>query len=145
MILALDIAKQTGWALCDGRTGTLDLSDSATDYGRMGAAFSNWLANTITERKITDLIVERPFNRGGNTYHLTGLAFTAQAVAYLHSIRRYECPPRELKKFATGNGNASKDEMIAAAQLLDWRVQDDHQADAALLIEWFHAQQKEAA
>lgn len=145
MILALDIATRTGWALSDGQTGTLDLSDSATDYGRMGAAFCNWLANMIVEFKVADMVVERPFHRGANTYHLTGLAFTAQAVAYLHSVRRFECPPSELKKHATGNGNASKDDMIARANELEWSVNDDHQADAALLIEWFHAQQREAA
>lgn len=38
--------------------------------------------------------------------------------------------PSSLKKFGTGNGRASKDEMVAAAQLAHPEIKDDNIADA---------------
>ena len=35
-----------------------------------------------------------------------------------------------IKKFATGRGNASKAEMIAAAEMLGFQPKDDNEADA---------------
>lgn len=44
-----------------------------------------------------------------------------------------EIPPASLKRYATGNGNADKDRMIAAAQALGGAPADHDQADAFLL------------
>jgi Holliday junction resolvasome RuvABC endonuclease subunit len=41
-----------------------------------------------------------------------------------------------LKKFATGKGNAKKEDMIAAARLWDWRPTDDNSADACCLMQY---------
>lgn len=42
-------------------------------------------------------------------------------------------PPSSLKKYATGNGKASKDEMIAAAEDIGLLPANDDEADAGLL------------
>lgn len=49
---------------------------------------------------------------------------------YLLEIGVVEIAPSALKKFATGNGNASKDAMIAAAVAAGGRPLNDDEADA---------------
>lgn len=41
-----------------------------------------------------------------------------------------------IKKYATGKGNASKDQMIAAIQARDHTPADDNEADALALLHW---------
>lgn len=43
--------------------------------------------------------------------------------------------PTEIKKHATGKGNANKDAMIAAAGARGWSVVDDNEADARWLLD----------
>ena len=43
---------------------------------------------------------------------------------------------KALKKFATGNGNSGKPEMIAAAQAAGFDVSNDDQADAIHLLRY---------
>lgn len=40
----------------------------------------------------------------------------------------------EIKKFATGKGNASKDKMVIQAKEDGWNVEDDNQADALYIL-----------
>ena len=47
----------------------------------------------------------------------------------------YVIPPSSLKKFATGNGNASKEKMILAARR-QWGIVSEDEADAAWLAEF---------
>lgn len=46
-----------------------------------------------------------------------------------------EIPPNSLKKFFTGSGTASKEDMIAAAEASGWVVGSDDEADAAGLAD----------
>lgn len=50
-----------------------------------------------------------------------------------------EIPPSSLKKFATGNGLASKSKMIQSAVRQGWIVSNDDEADAAWLAELAYA------
>jgi Holliday junction resolvasome RuvABC endonuclease subunit len=43
-------------------------------------------------------------------------------------------PVGTIKKFATGKGNAGKDEMVAAAQAWGYKPKDDNEADALCLL-----------
>jgi Holliday junction resolvasome RuvABC endonuclease subunit len=45
-------------------------------------------------------------------------------------------PVGTIKKHATGKGNASKEEMIAAARAKSFNPTDDNQADALALLDW---------
>ena len=53
------------------------------------------------------------------------------------SCRYVEVPPVDIKRLATGRGNAEKHEMVAAARArLGFEGDDDNTADALWLLEW---------
>ncbi len=59
------------------------------------------------------------------------LAFAAE-----HDIETMPVHSATLKKFATGNGRASKADMVTAARARGWSLVDHNEADAALLLEY---------
>lgn len=76
---------------------------------------------------------ERPFARGqAATRLLWGMAGVLEATSCKRAALLDETPSR-IKKHATGNGNASKEEMIEAARALGYDAETEHAADA------FHA------
>ena len=53
-----------------------------------------------------------------------------------HDILYMSVHSMTLKKHATGRGNASKDDMVIAAERAYGKVQDDNQADALHVLAW---------
>jgi Holliday junction resolvasome RuvABC endonuclease subunit len=45
-------------------------------------------------------------------------------------------PVGTIKKHATGKGNAGKQDMVVAMQLLGHPITDDNEADALALLHW---------
>ncbi len=74
---------------------------------------------------------ERPFARGQHaTRALWGYAGVLEAMATCFQIAIIEATPKEIKKFATGNGKAEKPDMILAAQVMGYDGDNEHEADA---------------
>ena len=141
MILALDIATQTGWADSNGNHGTLDLKPYKSDYGHLFHVFEGWLADKLMDLSPDILAIERPFTRiGGHELLLQGLNAHAHKVGYLWGAERRETPPKTVKKFATGNGNAKKPDVIAAVEGWGFKPANDHEADAIALMTYWKAQ-----
>ena len=138
MILALDIATQTGWADSNGKHGTLDLSEYNHDWGHLFHVFEGWLADMVADKQPDILAIERPFTRlGGQELLLQGLNAHAHKVGYLWGWERRETPPTTIKKFTTGTGRATKQDMIDAVSLWGFKPANDHEADAiALMTYW---------
>ncbi len=142
-ILALDLGSTTGWAVVeDGEVlnwGEETFSGVRTE--RLWR-FQDWLHRIIHEFSHVDvLIFERPFCRGLHaTRSLWGMAGVAEAEAHGQGLPSIDIVPATLKKWATGNGRASKEDMIAAAYAtvtVDRHMDDvslrDNEADAILL------------
>jgi Holliday junction resolvasome RuvABC endonuclease subunit len=72
---------------------------------------------------------------GGFMAHLT-------AWCEHHQIPYQGVPVGTIKKHATGKGNASKDEMIAAMKALGHSPTDDNEADALALLHYALTQQE---
>ena len=53
-----------------------------------------------------------------------------------HKIPYQGVPVGTIKKHATGKGNASKEDMIAAMVGMGYQVTDDNVADALALLHW---------
>jgi Holliday junction resolvasome RuvABC endonuclease subunit len=60
--------------------------------------------------------------------------YTLAAVCEELGVKCTGVPVGTIKKFATGRGNASKEEMIAAAKSRGFEPVDDNEADALAIL-----------
>jgi hypothetical protein len=137
IILALDLSTRTGWATNYPRqSGTQDFELRRGESP--GMRCRAWLTEMLKLLGRIDLIVfEQAHHRGGAaTACCVGLVATAQAFAAEHGIELMAVHTGELKRWATGKGNASKQMMVQAARDSGWTPADDNEADAELLLEY---------
>lgn len=86
------------------------------------------------------VIYERPFARGQHaTRALWGLAGILEAVSLYYGHPILDATPADIKKFAAGKGDADKDDMQAAAFLLGYTGDNEHEADAFCLLKYAEA------
>jgi crossover junction endodeoxyribonuclease RuvC len=134
-ILALDPATTTGYC-SDKGSGILKLGIlGKTERPEKLLAFYNYLHDTIKKEEITHLVYERP---GGSHYN------SLVSHASLEAMILLVCQMRELyylgysassiKKYITGKGNASKQEVIDAVKKLGYDPYDDNEADAIAIF-----------
>lgn len=144
VLLALDLGTTTGWALCtDGGSvisGTQSFKPGRFEGGGMRyLRFKRWLTElkATTDRLGAVYFEEVRRHAGVDAAHAYG-GFLATLTAWCehHTIPYSGVPVGTIKKHATGKGNASKDEMIAAARALGHAPGDDNEADALALLTW---------
>jgi len=141
-ILTLDMATKTGWAtnIHGRRAGVIEFAlKRGESPGMRFLRCRAWLneLHKLLSGKIGVIVYEQAHHRGGAaTAVCVGLVTEVQAFAAEHNIELMPVHTATLKKFATGNGRASKAEMIQAAREKSWNVQDDNEADAVLLLEY---------
>ena len=143
-ILALDLGTHTGWALQqrDGTitSGTEQFSPRRFEGGGMRyLRFKRWL-NEIRNHsgEINAVFFEEVRRHAGvDAAHAYG-GFMGHLTAWCeqHNIPYQGVPVGTIKKHATGKGNASKSEMISAAQARGHAPIDDNEADALALLHW---------
>lgn len=143
-ILALDLGTNTGWALSsrDGiiTSGTEQFKSQRFEGGGMRyLRFKHWLTEMKQCADGIDAVFMEEVRRhaGVDAAHAYG-GFLATLTAWCehHNIPYQGVPVGTIKKHATGKGNASKDEMIAAVRKLGHAPADDNEADALALLHW---------
>lgn len=83
------------------------------------------------------LVYERPFARGlGATRSLWGMAGIIEAVATNAGLAVLDVNNTSIKTWATGDGKASKADMIKAARKLGYKGNNEHEADAVCLLRY---------
>ena len=141
-ILALDLGIQTGWALTsrDGSitSGSQSFKPQRFEGGGMRfLRFKRWLTDIKQCNDGIDRVVFEEVRRhvGVDAAHAYG-GFMGQLTAWCehHQIPYQGIPVGTIKKHATGKGNASKDEMVAAARARGHAPTDDNEADAIALL-----------
>ena len=160
-ILALDLGTKTGWAtntrtIVDIKikpTGDIALNDSrylsgtrifdGEISGWRYRAFKGWLDVQIERLKIQHIVYEETFSKGAYAARiLHGFLAVLQYVYAEHypTEQRFtmqKVHPGTLKKFATGNGHAKKEQMIKACHVkFGYTPADDNEADALLLLQY---------
>ena len=144
-ILALDLGGVSAFALnVPGWKAT-----GHWDVGRGGKAKRpEALANFQAELELQVmmmgnldvLIFERPFARGAAaTRALWGYAGIAEATGHRYGAAVLDLTPGQIKKWATGNARASKDDMLAAAKKMGYGGENEHEADAYCLMKYADA------
>ncbi len=141
-ILALDLGTQTGWALTS-RDGSITSGSQSFKPQRFEGAgmrflrFKRWLTDIKQCNDGIDQVVFEEVRRhiGVDAAHAYG-GFMGQLTAWCehHQIPYQGIPVGTIKKHATGKGNASKDEMVAAVRTRGHNPADDNEADAIALL-----------
>ncbi len=112
-IVGLDLSlTSTGWAVGD-ETGTFQ--SKKKDPERMIEIKSNIVVELSPYE--TPVVVMEGFSFGSRQTHahaLGGLGWIVRAELYERDIPYIVVPPTVLKKYATGKGNASKNEVVSS-------------------------------
>ncbi len=140
-ILALDLGTKTGWAMIDnGRVSSGSVSFKHTHFDSTGCRFSRfrrWLG-TKGHCQFDDVVYEAVRRHNGTIAGQTygGFMATLQIWCDAEGLPYEGVPVGTIKKFATGNGNASKLAMIGAMEVRGHKPQDHNEADALALLYW---------
>ena len=136
-ILAIDPASMLGWAISNTLYGTWDLKTRRDESMGMKLLRLNFKLKEIYSLEKFDLLVyERPAGRhAASIIHQAKLIGEMERWCEKNHIAYRAYSATEMKKFATGKGNAGKPMMIEAAQKkLGYTGNDDNEADALWLL-----------
>lgn len=134
-VIGLDVSSTcTGVARVDGSTTSIKLKSGTNPYERMhrlGVA----LVPILKADKPDLAVIEEPAVVRGRdaARRLHAFADWVHYLCWLQRIRTVEVGPTELKAWATGNGRASKEQMVAEAVRRGATPANDDEADAFLL------------
>lgn len=140
IVLAIDSARQTGWAMYQAGVitlGTKNFPRNASESPGMDfLRYGGWLEEMykISMKPIDVLIYEKPHYRGAGTELLIGFITKIKEFAAKYNIDIGNIHSGTLKKWATGNGAASKPMMEAEAKKRGYSPQNDDEADAVLML-----------
>lgn len=119
--------------------GTWPLSSLAKDWGARLGKLDVWLVKMVAEWKPDHIGFEAPFQPTGFrsrpinpelSRYLILVAGKIEEVAFRLGVACSEVSIQSAKYALAGNGNATKEQMIAAAVNRGWRVASEHEADA---------------
>lgn len=132
-ILALDLSlTRTGVARWDGVTVIVPPQDAR------GMERLLYLEEAVLERaEGAQVVVLEGYSfgsRGRAVFDIGELGGVVRLALYRRGIRFVDVPPATLKRYATGKGNASKEEvLVAAVRRLGYAGADHNEADAMWL------------
>ena len=143
-ILALDLGTTSGWALRD-RTGRITSGSQSFKPQRFEGGgmrylrFGRWISEIQTSVSELQFLYFEEVRRHASTdaaHAYGGFLATLTAWCEHHGVPYQGVPVGTIKKHATGKGNASKDEMMAAVRARGHAPADDDEADALALLLW---------
>ena len=143
-ILALDLGTTTGWALrgIDGHitSGSERFKPQRFEGGGMRfLRFKRWLTEIKQSCDGIDALHFEEVRRHVSTdaaHAYGGFLATLTAWCEHHQIPYQGVPVGTIKKYATGKGNAGKEDVIAAIRARGYVPVDDNEADALALLYW---------
>jgi hypothetical protein len=143
-ILALDLGTTTGWALRtpDGTitSGTQSFRPQRFEGGGMRfLRFKRWLTDIKGCAGGIDSLHFEEVRRHVSTdaaHAYGGFLATLTSWCEHHQIPYQGVPVGTIKKYATGKGNAGKEEVVAAMRGRGHAPADDNEADALAILHW---------
>ncbi|PZU95499.1 MAG: hypothetical protein DI527_00385 [Chelatococcus sp.] len=148
LILALDLARVTGWAYGRAgevpRCGSKELATAGSGNGTVGRGLLRWMTGFLAISPVEAIYVEAPRDprhMGNKTTLLTarqliGLCFLADTVAEASGIYRVrEADVQDVREVFLGQRRPpdGKDAVQRRCRQLGWSAGDDNAADAAAL------------
>ena len=156
LILTLDIATRTGWALGrlgeTPRHGSIRLAPAGSSNGAIGCGLLRWAMDFLALERPDAVYYEVPIDprhMGGGTNFATtrilvGLPFLAETIFEARGIFKvHEVEVQKVRKHFTGEARPKnkKAAVIASCRARDWRPVDDNAADALAI--WSFATDRE--
>lgn len=156
MILALDTATVTGWALgsldCEPESGHMRLPKTGDDIGRFINAYRDWLREMIRRHEPTELVFEAAllspgkFTNAQTIRKLNGLAAMTESVASECGLRCSEGNLSTIRKHFVGQGRAPKEapdgrkwfktQVMERCEAKGWSPDNDDEGDALALLDY---------
>jgi Holliday junction resolvasome RuvABC endonuclease subunit len=146
IILGIDAATKTGWAVYDTDEGGRLIESGVQDFskkrgesnGLMFLRFRKWLDWMMRNIAPSVVCYEQSHHRGGAATEIGyGLTTRIQEAAIKYGVEYAPVRTTTLKKHATGKGNADKELMVARARaILGREPVDDNEADAVHICRW---------
>jgi hypothetical protein len=153
-ILALDLARNTGFALGDLRDraptfGSIRFGSVGASHQALFAAALTWGSTNFRIWRPDQIVTEAPMqmrlrggaSRSGNDEIAHGLQAIMMAVAYLLEIYGFrKAETRDVRMHFLGESPKraiAKRKTIERCRMLKWNVTDDNQADACAI--WSYA------
>jgi len=138
-ILAIDPGTKCGYALSPHESGVWDLSVKRNEGG--GMRFIRLRNYLIRAMDGVELVVYEDVRGHKGTFAAQiygGIVAIIQEQCELKEIQYQGVMVGDIKKHATGKGNANKKFMMEAAarRWPDWAIYDDNHADALFLWAW---------
>lgn len=138
-ILSLDIGTNCGWAHSSGPSGVERFEQRRGDSpGMRWLAYVAWLQRMLLTAPFEIIVYERPgFLKSRAANHvLNVMVGLTEKVAAEQRLEITFRESKEVKKWATGKGNADKAAMLAAAQQkFGPHITNDNEADALWLLD----------
>ena len=131
-ILALDIATKTGFRT-ETSSGVWDFNKAkrGDSYGMRLIRFKSSLKEILNLEEIDIVVYERPAGQFKSSIIVASeMIGVLIALCEEKGIQYTAYSATEIKKFATGKGNAKKQDMIDAAIAFGFNPHDDNEADA---------------
>src|ERR1043166_7917425 len=143
-VLALDVATKCGFAHSCGVSGTWDFTPRRDESNGMRLIRFRGKLNKVLKAVGVDVVCfEAARHAGPKMQGALVVQAELQGVLKLwceeNEIEYKGVSPTEIKKHATGKGNAVKDAMIQAAEKR-WPnspIKDDNEADARWILDYF--------
>ena len=137
-VLALDPGTHCGWAVrhIDGRIahGTAHFAKE-TGEGYRWLRFTNWLNDWSRTQPVSALYFEHiDFAKGPEAPVIYGFQAMITWWGERNRVPYDDFGPKQIKKFATGTGNATKAEMMQAVRLWGFAPKDHNAADALAIL-----------
>lgn len=139
-VLALDLGTKTGFAIFTNgsiMSGTQDFAPKRYEgSGMRYVRFATMLAELHAAETISYIVFEEVRrHKGVDAAHVYGGFMShLQAWCEQRAVALEALPVGQIKKFWTGKGNASKEDMIGEARRRGFDVADDNEADALAML-----------
>lgn len=141
-ILSLDLGTKTGYCVFEYdfntiKSGTINFGIKRGEHlGKRFFLFRRWLLDAINNYDIERIVYEAVYAHSGiELAHVYGgFLYIMQELAYGLTIDTISMGVGTIKLKATGNGRASKEEVIKSMRLLGHNPIDDNEADAVAIM-----------
>lgn len=148
-ILALDLARITGWAYGRPgevpRTGSKELAPAGSGNGTVGRGLLRWMTGFLEVSPAKTVYIEAPLDprhmgkksNMATARQLLGLCFLAETIAEAKGIYRVrEAGVQDVREIFVGKRRPEdgKEAVQRRCRQLGWEISDDNAADAAALF-----------